>query len=166
MPIYEFYCKPCHTVYKFFSQTINTEKIPKCPECGFDKLQRRPSLFAAITGKGKDETNANGKGMPPIDESRMEKAMAMLAMEADKINEDDPKQAANLMRKLGEATGLKMGAGMEEALARLEKGEDPDQIEKELGDLLENEDPFVIGEKSKGSNRKPKARIDETLYDL
>ena len=166
MPIYEFYCKPCHTVYKFFSQTINTEKIPVCPKCGYEKLQRRPSLFAAITGKGKEETGAAGEGMPPIDESRMEKAMAMLAKEADTINEDDPRQAANLMRKLTEASGLKMGAGMEEALARLEKGEDPDQIEKELGDLLENEDPFVVGETSKGVARKAKARIEETLYDL
>lgn len=104
--------------------------------------------------------------MPPIDETRMEKAMAMLAKEADKINEDDPKQAANLMRKLSEATGLKMGAGMEEALARLEKGEDPDQIENELGDLLENEDPFVLGEKSQSTQPQPKARIDDTLYDL
>ena len=166
MPIYEFYCKPCHTVYKFFSQTINTEKIPACPKCGYDKLQRRPSLFAAITGKGKDETGADRDGIPSIDETRMEKAMAMLAKEAENMNEDDPKQAANLMRKLTEATGLKMGSGMEEALARLENGEDPDQIEKELGDLLENEEPFVAAEKKKGSTQKAKARIDNTLYDL
>jgi putative FmdB family regulatory protein len=166
MPIYEFYCKPCHTVYKFYSQTVNTEKIPVCPKCGYDNLQRRPSLFAAITGKGNDETGPDAENIPPIDESRMEKAMAMLAKEADKIDEDDPKQAANLMRKLTEATGLKMGTGMEEALARLEKGEDPDQIEKELGDLMENEDPFVPREKSKGVVKKPKARRDETLYDL
>jgi len=166
MPIYEFYCKPCHTVYKFFSQTVNTEKIPVCPQCGYKNLQRRPSLFAAHTSKGKEESKFDSDGMPPIDEARMEKAMAMLAREADKINEDDPKQAANLMRKLTEASGLKMGAGMEEALARLEKGEDPDQIEKELGDLLESEDPFVAGEKSKSSPHQPKARIDDTLYDL
>ena len=55
---------------------------------------------------------------------------------------------------------------MEEALARLEKGEDPDQIEKELGDLLENEEPFMIDEKSKATDRKPRARIDDTLYDM
>jgi putative FmdB family regulatory protein len=166
MPIYEFYCKPCHTIYKFFSQRVNTDKIPICPKCGYEKLQRRPSLFAAITHKGKDEGKVEEEGMPPIDESRMEKAMAMLAREADKIDEDDPKQAANLMRKLSEASGLKMGAGMEEALARLEKGEDPDQIEKELGDLLENEEPFVAGDKSNISPTKPRARIDDTLYDL
>jgi putative FmdB family regulatory protein len=166
MPIYEFYCKPCHTVYKFFSQRVNTEKIPPCPRCGYKKLQRRPSLFAAITGKGKDEEKFGGDNMPAIDDSRMEKAMAMLAKEAEKISEDDPKQAANLMRKLSAATGLKMGPGMEEALARLEKGEDPDQIEKELGDLLESEDPFVVAEKATTAQSKPKARIDDTLYDL
>ena len=104
--------------------------------------------------------------MPPLDEAKMEKAMAMLAGEAEKINEDDPRQAAQLMRKLTDATGLSLGAGMEEALHRLEKGEDPDRIEAEMGDLLEGEEPFVIeGREGKGS-RKPKPRVDETLYDL
>jgi hypothetical protein len=70
------------------------------------------------------------------------------------------------MRKLTDATGLSLGDGMEEALHRLEKGEDPDRIEAEMGDLLEGEDPFTVqGRKMKGG-RKPKPRVDETLYDL
>ena len=105
-------------------------------------------------------------GMPPVDEAKMEKAMAMLAGEAEKLNEDDPRQAAQLMRKLTDATGMNLGAGMEEALHRLEKGEDPDQIEAEMGDLLEGEEPFVMGEKGQKGRRKPKPRVDETLYDL
>ncbi len=48
--------------------------------------------------------------MPPIDNAKVEKAMSMLAKEAGNINEDDPRKAANLMRKLSDATGLKMGA--------------------------------------------------------
>ena len=60
--------------------------------------------------------------MPPLDEAKMEKAMAMLAGEAEKINEDDPRQAAQLMRKLTDATGLSLGAGMEEALTAWKKG--------------------------------------------
>ena len=104
--------------------------------------------------------------MPQLDEAKMEKAMAMLAGEAEKLNEDDPRQAAQLMRKLTDATGMNLGAGMEEALHRLEKGEDPDQIEAEMGDLLEGEEPFVMGEKGQKGRRKPKPRVDETLYDL
>ena len=164
MPIYEFYCTPCNTIYKFFSLKVNTEKIPACPKCQNPQLQKRVSLFATIS-KRKEEGAAED-GMPPVDERQMEKAMTMLAKEADKINEDDPKQAAQLMRKLTEATGMKMGAGMEEALRRLEKGEDPDQIEAELGDLLEQEDPFVFEGKGKTVKGKPKPKIDNTLYDL
>ncbi len=33
MPIYEFYCEQCHTIYNFFSRKINLEKIPDCPKC-------------------------------------------------------------------------------------------------------------------------------------
>ena len=163
MPIYEFYCHKCNTLYSFFSKTVNTEKTPTCPKCKRVKLKRQMSIFARVS-RGKEETA--DEGMPPIDEAKMEKAMAMLAGEADKINEDDPRQAAMLMRKLSDATGLNLGPGMEEALSRMERGEDPEKIEQEMGDLLEGEDPFIFGEKQKKGSKKPKPRVDETLYDL
>ena len=53
---------------------------------------------------------------------------------------------------------------MEEALARMEAGEDPDKIEQEMGDILENEDPF--GKKTKKSTKRSRPLIDETLYEL
>ncbi len=166
MPIYEFYCRRCDTIYNFFSRRINTEKIPYCPKCRTVKLKRQMSLFAKISGK--EEGGAGGEGdMPPLDEAKMEQAMALLAREADKINEDDPRQAAMLMRKLTDATGISMGEGMEEALSRMEKGEDPDRIEEEMGDLLTGEDPFGLETKA-GQRRKQSApaKVDETLYDL
>ncbi len=93
--------------------------------------------------------------------------MAMLARDADKIDEDDPRQAANLMRKLSDATGLKMGPGMEEALSRMERGEDPEKIEEEMGDLLEEEEPFLFDEQKRSvAKPKPKPKVDDTLYDL
>jgi putative FmdB family regulatory protein len=163
MPIYEFYCHKCNTIYSFFSKTVNTERIPNCPKCKRIKLKRQMSIFARVS-RGKEESDDDN--MPPIDESKMEKAMAMLAGEADKINEDDPRQAAMLMRKLTDATGLNLGPGMEEALSRMEKGEDPEKIEAEMGDLLEGEDPFLFGAKQTKGSKKPKARVDETLYEL
>jgi len=36
-------------------------------------------------------------------------------------------------------TGLELGPGMNEALKRMEGGEDPDRIEAEMGNLLEDE---------------------------
>ncbi len=69
------------------------------------------------------------------------------------------------MRKLSD--GLKMGAAMEEALSRMERGEDPDKVEAEMGDLLEGEDPFVINreEKRERGRPTPAARLT-TLYEL
>ena len=97
----------------------------------------------------------------------MEKAMAMLAKDADKMNEDDPRQAALLMRKLADVAGIGMGKGMEEALSRMERGEDPEQIEAEMGDLLTEEEPFLLeGGSKKGRKGVSRPRVDETLYEL
>ena len=164
MPIYEFYCQDCNTLFNFFSRTINTTKTPTCPKCNQCKLERQMSAFA-FTGKAKDGGEDDDL---PVDETKMEKAMQMLATEADRINEDDPRQAANLMRKLTDMTGMELGSGMEEALRRMENGEDPEQVEAEMGDLLEGEDPFVFSEKKGRGKRGPKSAPikDETLYDL
>ena len=164
MPIYEFYCSRCNTIYNFFSRRINTTKVPNCPTCGDVSLSRQVSVFA-VTGRARED--AEGDDLP-FDENRMEKAMQMLAGEADRINEDDPRQAAAMMRKLSDATGLELGDGMQEALRRMERGEDPEAIEAEMGDLLESEDPFKLSEKkgAGGAGRRAAPRRDETLYDL
>jgi hypothetical protein len=62
---------------------------------------------------------------------------------------------------------MNLGPAMEEALRRMEKGEDPEQIDAEMGDLLEAEEPFLFdGPKGKKGAAKSKPQIDETLYDL
>ncbi len=163
MPIYEFYCEDCNTIFNFFSRSINTDKRPNCPRCS-KQLERQMSIFAC-TGKAKEEGDMDKL---PINESNLEKAMQMLSSEADKINENDPRQAANLMRKLSEMTGIQLGPGMNEALNRMEAGEDPDQIESEMGDLLEGEEPFILPGTSgqTGKTKRPAPQRDETLYEL
>ena len=165
MPIYEFYCADCHTIYNFFSRRVNTVTIPACPKCARLRLQRRPSLFSI--SKGRQEENG---GLPEgLDEERMEQAMMSLANEFSDIDEDDPKQTARLMRRLYDTTGLELGPGMEEAIRRLETGEDPDKIEQEMGDALENEDPLSAQPKQGLKtlrNRLLPPKTDDTLYDL
>jgi putative FmdB family regulatory protein len=164
MPIYEFYCRDCHTIFSFFSKAIDTTTCPRCPKCKVPQLTRQVSLFA-FTGKARESGDMDDL---PIDEARMEKAMAMLGKEAENLDENDPRQAAGLMRRLSDMTGLQLGNGMEEALARMESGEDPDAIESEMGDLLESEEPFLMPGKKKmaGAGRRTAPRRDETLYDL
>ncbi|MCX7591991.1 MAG: zinc ribbon domain-containing protein [Kiritimatiellae bacterium] len=168
MPIYEFYCADCHTIFNFLSKTVNTTARPLCPRCGKRKLERQVSLFAMTrkTGEG-DEA-----GDLPVSEEKMEHAIEALASEAENINEDDPRQAATLMRKFTKMTGLGLSDTMEEALGRMEAGEDPEKIEEEMGDLMENdEEPFVFGEQKKrravrATGFRGAPARDETLYEL
>lgn len=162
MPVYEFYCIDCHTIYNFLSRTVNTDKRPDCPRCGRRELERKVSLFAFSKGR-KEEPAA---GLPDMDESRLERAMMSLAGEMEGMDENDPKQMARLMRRLKEATGLNLGDGMEEAIRRLESGEDPEKIEAEMGDIFDGEPDFNL-DGVKGLRRKyvPPSR-DETLYPL
>ncbi|NCC51791.1 MAG: zinc ribbon domain-containing protein [Spartobacteria bacterium] len=164
MPIYEFYCPDCHMVFNFFSKKINTSKQPDCPKCGRAKLSRQVSMFAHV-GSAREEGDMEDM---PFDESKMERAMETLAREADGMDENDPRQAAMLMRKMSEMTGMKFGGGMEEAISRMEAGEDPEQIEQEMGDLLEGEeDPMLFpGAKGAGPTRQRPPGHDDTLYDL
>ena len=163
MPIYEFYCSKCNTIFNFFSKTVNTKKTPDCPKCKDLKLSRQVSRFAVV-GRAFE----SGDDDFPVDESKMEKAMEMMAREAEGINEDDPRQAARLMRRMTEMTGMELNQGMEEALRRMERGEDPEQIEAEMGDLIGEEEPFVFSGKKGGRaaiNKRP-PRKDDRLYDL
>jgi hypothetical protein len=149
-------------IFNFFSGTVNVEKQPSCPKCRKRKLDRQMSTFSSPRNRGEEDDMP----MPDMDESKMEHAMSLLAKEAEHVDENDPRQAANLMRKLTDMTGLDLGPGMEEALTRMEAGEDPEQIEAEMGDLLEEEDPFSFKEKISKTAKKRPPRIDEKLYYL
>ena len=171
MPIYEYYCSDCHTIFNFFSHRVNTDKRPSCPRCKKRKLERQISMFSMTSGGGEGGEDAEGMDDLPIDEKKMERAMEALAGEAENISEDNPKQAAALMRKFSKMTGMEFGDGMQEALRRLESGEDPEAIEAEMGDALEGEEPVFVGDgvkkaKTKDSRRRGQPRRDPNLYDL
>jgi putative FmdB family regulatory protein len=161
MPVYEFYCERCNTVFNFYSKSINTSKQPVCPRCREMKLKRLLSSFSILRqGPGGDSEDSL-----PFDEEKMEKAVGMLAKETQNINEDDPKQAAIVMRRLSEISGLNLGKGMKEAIERMEAGEDPEKIEEEMGDILE-EEPLTLPEKKVPREKSKAPYRDETLYDL
>jgi putative FmdB family regulatory protein len=162
MPVYEFYCRDCHSLFNFLSRRGSTDKRPDCPRCGHPQLERQVSVFAI----SKNRQEAPEDGLPDLDESKMEQAMAALAGEMAGADENDPRQMARLMRKMSEAAGMDFGAGMEEAIRRLEGGEDPEKIEEDLGDVFAADNPFSP-EGIKGLRRKytPPAH-DDTLYSL
>ena len=162
MPIYEFYCARCNTIYNFFSQVVNTGKIPICPKCKNVRLTRQMSVFAKISGGEKEEDDHPFAGR---DEKKMEKELVKFASLAEKVKDDDPRAAAQLMRKFTEMTGMKLGDNFQEALQRIEKGEDPEKVEDEMGDILTQEEALSDKQATKTAT-KSKPKIDETLYEL
>ena len=104
--------------------------------------------------------------MAGLDEAAMERAFESLIRDADKINEDDPRQMASLMRKFTAKAGLDLGDAMEEAITRMEAGEDPDQVEQEMGDLLDQDDLSLNALTKKVKSVRSEPVRDEKLYKL
>jgi len=165
MPIYEFYCPSCHVIYSFFARTMKSDVIPSCPKNKTHSLQREVSRFAFI-GKAREPQDASDFDMD-VDESKMEQVMMEMAANADGLDEDNPRSAAAFMRAMQEKIGLPMGKNMEEALRRLESGEDPDKVEEEMGGILESDEPMMEATRIKAMIRhikKPKQYPE--LYDM
>lgn len=164
MPIYEFYCADCHTLFNFFSSTIDTQTRPSCPRCQRPDLERRPARFATLKHHGEEEPDPFGD----MDEERLAGVMESMMGEMGELEEsEDPRQMARLFRKFGEASGLEFGPRMEEMMSRLEAGEDPDQLEEEMGDDLDDdslEEFFRLRKRGWNPQRNP--AVDDTLYFL
>ncbi len=165
MPIYEFYCPDCHTVFSFFTARPRPRVRPDCPRCDRARIERRPSTFAYHRGGGRaDEEDSLLEG---LDESRLESAMESLAGEMEGIEEsEDPMVLGRAFRRFGELTGLELGPRMEEAIQRMESGEDLDAVEADLGPEDDDnlEDYFRL--KRSLSRRLRRPAVDETLYFL
>jgi len=110
MPIYEFYCKKCHMIFNFSLQRSTRTRDRSAPSAARSNWNGDVA-FSRVRQRGEEEDSP----MPDIDESKLEHAMNLLGREAETLDENDPKQAANLMRKLSDMTGMNLGSGMEEA---------------------------------------------------
>jgi putative FmdB family regulatory protein len=174
MPIYEFYCEPCHTIFNFLSKRVNTTATPPCPTCA-KALSRQVSSFAHLRGGTKIADGGADDGTPPVDEARMEQAMASMGAEIDGLGDDtDPRQAAALMRRFAQTSGMKFNGTVEEALSRMASGEDPEAVEAEFGEALESANPFAADadggaaktDQLKRLLRAAGPRRDPKLYDL
>lgn len=143
MPIYEFLCGPCNRVYSFLSQSYDVEKVPACPKCGSSKMRRKVSRVSVIRGGGQSGGGGAegrfddelGPGGPDLDDTRIEREMMRLMADAEGMDENDPRQLGRLMRRMAEISGEPMDEQMEEAVRRLESGEDPERVEEDMGDL-------------------------------
>jgi hypothetical protein len=75
--------------------------------------------------------------MPDLDDPKIARAMNELERDMEHMDENNPKHMAHMMRKMKDV----MPEGtipkeMDDAIRRLEAGEDPEKIEEDMGDVL------------------------------
>lgn len=166
MPIYEFYCDRCHTLFSFLTRSTTVERHPSCPRCGAEELPKRPSTFATLK-HGADEEEPSP--FDDLDEDRMTGAMDSLMQEMGDLDEDaDPRQMSAFFRRFSELSGLEMGPRMEEALSRLEAGEDMEELEAEFEDLGDEDSLDELFRLKKAARNRGRRRpeVDPELYFL
>ena len=47
MPVYEYYCGKCDEGFELLIRSQREEREAACPKCQTQKIERRPSVFAA-----------------------------------------------------------------------------------------------------------------------
>lgn len=119
MPYYEYRCLDCRKRFTtFFTFAEYGKKPVVCPHCQSQNVQRR----------------INKVRIAKSEESRLE-SMADPSKLAGL--EDDPKSLGRMMREMSSETGEEMGPEFDEVIHRLESGQDPESIERDMPELAE-----------------------------
>jgi putative FmdB family regulatory protein len=124
VPIYEYRCHDCKRRVSIFWRSfsdIDTDSIA-CPRCGGNKLTRLVSRVRLVRSEeSRLDDMADPSSFPDLDEN-------------------DPKSLGRWMRKMQSEFGAEMGEGLgpefDEVVGRLEAGEDPEEIEKSMPELM------------------------------
>ncbi len=181
MPIYEYYCPNNNCFYSFFAKSSSLRnKIPRCPDDPEFKMEKALSSFS-VTGISKKNENTGIGNTESLDDPKMLAAMAELDKEMACMDGEnpDPKSMGRLMRKMSDISGQKMPPEMEEMMSRLEAGADPDSLEEEYGDILDDEslignnneelnisDKEIAIKSALRAHQKKEPRRDPNLYDF
>ena len=134
MPTYEFRCHGCQRkvaiFYKTYAQYDTATHI--CPRCGSADLTRlisrvaiqRSPLTRLMSGEGGDDSAL------------------------DDLDDADPKVMGRMLREMSAEVGEDMGGEFEEVVTRLERGENPEDIESSLPPMADDEGTSSPGDLS------------------
>jgi putative FmdB family regulatory protein len=161
MPIYEYLCADCNRIFSFLVRRADDPRLPRCPRCRSEGMRKQLSRFAVQRqAQGQSAESGGAAAGAPLDDPRIEREMLRLMQDAERMDEHDPRQLGQLMRRMSEVSGEGFDPAMEEAVRRLEAGEDAERIEEDLGDALD-------GSGSLSATSGPAApSYDEGLYEL
>lgn len=137
MPIYEYLCGRCNTIFQFLVRKPSADTSPSCPRCRrSDRMERMMSTFSVRRGTASADDITDDGTLAGLDT-------------------EDPRAMARAIRHMAEEMGEDLGPQVDEALTRLEAGEDPEKIEREL-----EESGFDMGDEG-----KPSPSRDPGLYE-
>jgi len=121
MPLYDYFCSDCQKRFDVFMTYAEYGTRPvTCSHCQSKNVRRRvPRVRVAKSEDSRMDSLAGDFSDPS--------ALAGL--------ENDPQAMGRMMRKMGSEMGEEMPPEFDEVVGRLEKGQSPEEIEKELPDL-------------------------------
>jgi putative FmdB family regulatory protein len=122
VPVYEFYCEPCNTLFSFYSKTIrSSEDSPLCPRCG-GGLHKRVSSFSVVERSKGVQSLEN----LPFNQQRLADGMQKFRAEHERLRDENPARAEGMMKNFSRWLG---GAHLEEdkkrAMQRVLDSDDP-----------------------------------------
>jgi len=124
MPTYTYRCNDCKKRFEIFlTYDEYQQMVVTCPACQSANIARRIDRIRIAKS----------------DESRLEDIGDPSQLEGI---ENDPKALGRLMRRMGDEMGEELGPEFNEVVSRLEKGQDPEEIAKEIPDLGDDSGPM------------------------
>jgi len=120
LPIYEYRCQDCKRRVSVFWRSFSEAEAgnASCPYCQGTHLVRLISRVRVIRSE----------------ESRLDDLSDF--SDLPDFDENDPRAIGRWMRKMSDEIGEDLGPEFDEVVGRLEAGEDPDEIEESMPDLL------------------------------
>lgn len=139
MPIYDYNCPDCGRKVNVFFRSIGAAEAAAevvCPRCGGKNLRRRAArvrvmrhVAGASVGTLADDDDIDSD--EPLDDfggmGGMEQMMAG-------VDENDPRSIARFARQMQAQAGEDIDPEMDNALTRIERGEDPDKVLEDFGE--------------------------------
>ncbi len=118
MPHYDYRCLDCRKrASLYFSYTEYGTSAVVCPHCGSANLKR---LINRVRVMRSEDSRLDSMADPD---------------EWGDIDENDPRSVARAMRRMGDEMGEDLPEEFDEVVDRMEAGEDPESIEKDLPGL-------------------------------
>jgi putative FmdB family regulatory protein len=127
MPTYEYRCNACgrKVTLKYKTYAEYDEATPACTHCDSTDLTRLISRVAIQTSMTSRLMSGDWEDDAAFDD----------------LDNADPRLMGRVLREMSAETGEDLGGEFEEVVTRLERGENPDEIEKTLPPLVDDDSP-------------------------